>query len=664
MHEEMNNLDSFFHKQLIRRHLLGLYMLIIVSLCIVTYFSWMLGILFILITIIVFYDHRKKENALRKRQIQFLTNISYQVENAGKDVFLQMPIGIIIYNEDFEIEWANSYIYELNDSESLLGKSLSHFSDDFMPYINSDEVEMSVNINASDFKVSVNRENRTLYLLNQTEEVKLERQIHNEQIVVANIYLDNYEEVLGNLADNIRGKINASVNEKLNKWAAKNELLLKRVAQDRYLAIFTKQILERLETNKFNILDELRELHVDEIKRNPITLSIGIGVGSRNIPELAKFAQSALDVALGRGGDQVAIREKEEQVRFYGGKTNPKEKRTRVRARVVSHALRELVKESENVIIMGHKAPDMDSLGAAIGVLNIAQSNEVDGYIIFDEADVTTGVSRVMDMIKKDESSWCHFITPAEAEALYHPNSLIVVVDTHQPSFVSNEKLLMNAQYKVVIDHHRRGVEFIDDPTLVYMEPYASSTSELVTELIEYQPNRKKLSTLEATVLLAGIIVDTKSFALRTGARTFDAASYLRLKGADPVLVQQLLKDDLDTYIARNKLIERCSMYHDELAIAVADDETTYSHITLAQTADTLLTINEVTASFVIGRVDEETIFISARSLGNVNVQLLMEQLNGGGHLTNAATQIESVSTKEAEEKLREVIDEYYEEDE
>src|SRR5690625_733923 len=266
----------------------------------------------------------------------------------------------------------------------------------------------------------------------------------------------------------------------------------------------------------------------------------------------------------------------------------------------------------------------------------------------------------MMDKIKQEECLWKHFIGPEEAEAIYTSRSLIVVVDTHRPSLVTNEKLLRNAEYKVVIDHHRRGEEFIHNPTLVYMEPYASSTSELVTELIEYQPNKRKLSTIEATSLLAGIIVDTKSFALRTGSRTFDAASYLRSQGADPVLIQKFLKEDLNTLIKRNKLIERAFIYRDSLAIVKADDDI-YNQIIIAQTADTLLTIDNVNASFVIAYKNENTISISARSLGDINVQLIMEEMNGGGHLTNAATQLEDMNVDEVEERLKEKIELYFE---
>lgn len=366
----------------------------------------------------------------------------------------------------------------------------------------------------------------------------------------------------------MKSQLNSRITAVLNTWAVDYNFYLKRTSQDRFMAVLTRETLNTLENSRFEILGEVKKITIEESQRNPITLSMGIGIGNVSIPDLAEHAQSSLDLALGRGGDQVAIRDEDGKVRFYGGTTNPMEKRTRVRARVISHALKELVKESDNVIIMGHKSPDMDSLGAAIGVLNIAKSNEVEGYIILDENDVLTGIARVIEKVKEEEGLWKHFIGPEEAEAIFTSRSLIVVVDTHRPSLVAHETLIHKAEHKVVIDHHRRGEDFVTDPTLVYMEPYASSTSELVTELIEYQPNKRKLSTVEATALLAGIIVDTKSFALRTGSRTFDAASYLRAKGADPVLIQDFLKEDLTTLVQRNKLIDAAYIHEGNIAIS------------------------------------------------------------------------------------------------
>ncbi len=373
------------------------------------------------------------------------------------------------------------------------------------------------------------------------------------------------------------------------------------------------------------------------------------------------MAQSSLDLALGRGGDQAAIKKVNGKVKFFGGKTNPVEKRTRVRARVISHALKELVTASDKVIIMGHKNPDMDAIGASIGILKVAEMNEREGFIVLDSNQVEASVSRLMQEIRQKETMYSRMISPDLALEIATDRTLLVIVDTHKPSLVIEEKLLAKIDNVVVIDHHRRGEEFIENPLLVYMEPYASSTAELVTELLEYQPMRGKIDMLEATALLAGIIVDTKSFTLRTGFRTFEAASYLRAQGADTILVQKFLKEDVQTFIKRSKLIESVYFYQDGIAIAKGSEDSLYDQVVIAQAADTLLTMNGVIASFVISKRAENAVGISARSLGDINVQVIMELLNGGGHLTNAATQLVDITVAEAEQLLQHAINEYLE---
>jgi c-di-AMP phosphodiesterase-like protein len=368
-----------------------------------------------------------------------------------------------------------------------------------------------------------------------------------------------------------------------------------------------------------------------------------------------------LDLALGRGGDQVAIKHPNGKVKFFGGKTNPVEKRTRVRARVISHALKDLITASDKVIIMGHKNPDMDSIGSSIGIYKVAQMNQKDAYIVLNLQEMDGAVHRLMEEIRHQEQLFSRFIGPEEALEIATEKTLLVIVDTHKPALVIEERLLNRIDNVVVIDHHRRGEEFIENPVLVYMEPYASSTAELVTEFLEYQPKRGKIEMIEATALLAGIVVDTKSFTLRTGARTFDAASYLRGQGADTILVQKFLKESINTYIKRAKLIESVAFYRDGIAIAKGDENELHDQVLLAQAADTLLTMDGVAASFVIAKRNEGLIGISARSLGNVNVQLIMEKLQGGGHLTNAATQLTGISVTEAVRQLKLAIEDYFE---
>ena len=317
--------------------------------------------------------------------------------------------------------------------------------------------------------------------------------------------------------------------------------------------------------------------------------------------------------------------------------------------------------ESDKVIIMGHKNPDMDAIGAAIGIHKVAQMNQKEAYIVINFQEIDTAVRRLMEEIKRQESLFTKFITPDQALEIATGDTLLVVVDTHKPSLVIEEHLLNKIEDVVVIDHHRRGEEFIENPLLVYMEPYASSTAELVTELLEYQPKSVKIEMLEATALLAGIIVDTKSFTLRTGARTFDAASYLRGQGADTVLVQKFLKEDIENYVKRAKIIENVQFYKEGIAIAIAKEEEAVDGVLIAQTADTLLTMDGIIASFVIAPRGETMIGISARSLGEINVQIIMESLHGGGHLTNAATQLSNMPMEEVEARLKLAIDEYFE---
>ncbi|WP_047980145.1 DHH family phosphoesterase [Ornithinibacillus contaminans] len=641
------------------KHLWLIYAIAVILLGFIWYYEWILGIIMTVLLGLAFYYTNQVEQKITDETEQYISTLSYRVKKVGEEALLEMPIGIILFSENYTVEWTNQYMNQFAEEDTIVGESLNAISEELIPMIKENNEDFRIELEDYQFQTIIRKEERLIYLFDRTEQAELETVYKNEQTVLFIIFLDNYDEITQNMDDAIRSQLNSEVTSFLNQWSHESGLYLKRTSQDRFLAVGTRKILDHLELTKFDILDEMHELNSElDI---PITLSIGVGVGNSTLPELGELAQSSLDLALGRGGDQVAIKDDSGKVRFYGGKSNPMEKRTRVRARVISHALKDLVKASDRVIIMGHQAPDMDSIGSAIGILNIAQTNGVDGYIVFDPDDISIGVNRLVEAIKTESSIWQHFIDPEMAEDLVTSRSLIVVIDTHKPSMVVSKRLLNKTDYKVVIDHHRRAEEFIENPTLVYMEPYASSTAELVTELLEYQPKGQKLKMLEATALLAGIIVDTKSFTLRTGSRTFDAASYLRAKGADTVLVQQFLKEDLDLYIKRGKLIERTQIYRNNIAIAKAEPGDICGPVLIAQTADTLLTMTGITASFVIAERNDGKIGISARSLGEINVQIIMEKMDGGGHLTNAATQIEDTTLDDAELLLKDILDEYYE---
>ncbi|HEX6922589.1 MAG TPA: DHH family phosphoesterase [Bacillales bacterium] len=623
------------------------------------FYQWVIGVIGLVVLAVLFYIALRAQHAFQKELKDYIQTLSHRVKKVGDEALMEMPIGILLYNEQYEIDWMNRYIGTLIGDESFLGNSLNHISEELIPCIKGQVEQEIITINKRKFRVYFKKEERLLYIFDVTELAKIKALHHEEETVLGIIYMDNYEELTQNMDDQVRSHINSQVTSILKQWATDNGIFLKRVDSERFFAVLNRRTLEELEKTKFSVLDKVRESTGKE--NVPLTLSIGIGSGLATLPELGQMAQSGLDLALGRGGDQVAIKQPDGKVTFHGGKTNPIEKRTRVRARVISHALRELVLASDRVLVMGHKNPDMDAIGSGIGILKMAEANEKEAHIVLDRQNQGSGIERLIQEVRKDEALWSKFITPDEAMEMASGNTLLVVVDTHRPTMTVEKRLINKIDQVVVIDHHRRGEEFIDDPVLVYMEPYASSTAELVTELLEYQPNRLRMNVLEATSLLAGITVDTKSFTLRTGSRTFDAASYLRGRGADTILVQKLLRDDLEKYIQRARLIENAEIYAEGFAIAKGDEDATYDQVLIAQAADTLLSMSGVTASFVISRRDDGKTGISARSLGDVNVQMMMESLGGGGHLTNAASQLENVGIDAATERLKEIIDETFE---
>ncbi len=652
-------MSAFFRQRRLRYPLIALLLLGAAAVVLITLWSeWAAGF-FTLLFGLAFTAAWVTEKRVYEETEKHIETLSYRMKKVGEEALLEMPIGILLVNENFDIEWANPYMTSTLAYDTLIGESLYSLSDEFHTLVKSDDIkEMTVTLGDRKYRVYYRVDDRLFYLFDITEQVEIEMLYYADRTVIGILFIDNYDELSQGMDDQTRSNLNSLVTSLVNEWGANHGIYVKRISSDRFLAVFNESILKELEQSKFAILDDLRE--VTSKDNIALTLSIGVGAGSASLVELGSMAQSGLDLVLGRGGDQVAIKHPSGKVKFYGGKTNPVEKRTRVRARVISHALRDLIQESDQVFIMGHKMPDMDAIGAAVGVAKMAAMNKVKGRIILDFDEYDRSVMRLMEEIEKDEELFEQFISPEEALADMTDNSLLVVVDTHKPSMVIDERLLQRMERVVLIDHHRRGEEFITNTMLVYMEPYASSTAELVTELLEYQPKHEKLSMLEATAMLAGIIVDTKSFTLRTGSRTFEAASYLRSNGADTVLVQRLLKEDLETYMERAKIVETVEFVADGIAIARGEADKIYSPVLIAQTADILLTMKDVNASFVVAERTEGGVGISARSLGEVNVQIVMENMGGGGHLTNAATQMPDATIDEAIKQLKQVITEQF----
>ncbi len=634
------------------------YLLIVGLLLVVAVREPIISAIGAVVTALLFGLHLFEERRARRAWETYVAGISMQVEETGQDALTNMPIGILLYDEETLVTWFNDPMRDIFDDVAM-GQTLNELDPLFIEMVATNEDQATLEIGDAVYRVFSNHENRTFYLFDMTEEAQVEQQLVDNQTVIGVIYLDNYDEMTQGIEDQLRSELNSRVTQLLNHWAAEHGTYIKRTASDRYFIVTTEENLRILERSKFTILDTVRE---ETSQRGvQLTLSIGIGCGSDPIPALGQMAQSSLDLALGRGGDQVVIK-RDGKVRFYGGKTNPTEKRTRVRARVIANSLRDLMQESSRVLIMGHKNPDMDALGSAIGILKLAEMNDKEAHIVLPPEEIGRGIRRMMDEIAEVPQLETRFVNAFQADQLIDDQTLLVVVDTHKPSLVVVPALLDRFEHMVVIDHHRRGEDFIEDAVLVYLEPYASSTSELVTELIEYQPTNQKLAMLEATALLAGIIVDTKGFALRTGSRTFDAASYLRSQGADTVLVQEFLSQDLETYVEQSHILERSEVYTEGMAIATAEPGVIHDQVLIAQAADQLLSLRGIRAAFVIAELQDGRTAISARSLGDVNVQLIMETLGGGGHLTNAATQMsESVVT--VADALRKAIDQYLEDE-
>lgn len=584
----------------------------------------------------------------------YVDDLSGHISAGSNRAIKRLPIGMVVLDTDDHIEWINQFMSDHLES-NVISEPINEVFPNILKQLEKIQ-EVEIENNNYHYHVRYSEDDHCLYFFDITDEVHTNKLYEDSKPIIATLFLDNYDEITQNMNDTQRSEINSMVTRVISRWASEYNIYFKRYSSDQFVAYLNQKILAEIEKSNFEILSQLREKSVGY--RAQLTLSIGVGEGTENLIDLGELSQSGLDLALGRGGDQVAIKSMNGNVRFYGGKTDPMEKRTRVRARVISHALKDILTEGDKVIIMGHKRPDLDAIGAAIGVSRFALMNNLEAYVVLNEEDIDPTLRRVMNEIDKKPELKERFVTSDEAWDMMTSKTTVVIVDTHKPEMVLDENILNKANRKVVIDHHRRGESFISNPLLIYMEPYASSTAELVTELLEYQPTEQRLTRLESTVMYAGIIVDTRNFTLRTGSRTFDAASYLRAHGADTILTQHFLKDDVDTYINRSELIQTVVVQDNGIAIAHGSDDKIYHPVTVAQAADELLSLEGIEASYVVAKREDNLIGISARSLGSINVQLTMEALGGGGHLTNAATQIKDVTIDEAIEQLQQAITE------
>lgn len=516
---------------------------------------------------------------------------------------------------------------------------------------NREEQQVIINQKGYNIFVRKNEQNYDLFF----SEIKM---LDKYKTTVGLLVIDNYDEVLDSLEEFRHPLILAIVDRKIKKMARDLGGVVKNFEKDKYILILSQESLEELKESKFDILDSIRE--IDMGNTIPVTLSIGIGKNGENLEENMEFARVSLDLALSRGGDQVIIKDGE-NYQFFGGHTKEGNRNSRVRARVKAYALTELIEDASNVIIMGHRYTDLDCMGAGIGVYSIVSALDKNCKIVLN--DVTSSVSYLYDRVIKDEKYKDVFISSEEALKLVNRKTLLIIVDVYKQGLCECPELVDKVKKIVVFDHHRKGTDYIENAVLTYHEPYASSTCELITEMLMYINKNIPIKQVEADSILAGIIVDTKNFAFKTGIKTFEAAAFLKKKGADTIRVKKLFKNSIDCYNARANVVSNMKLYRENMAISILEDEIDNPLLVVAQACDELLNIDNINASFVLCKINNN-ISISARSFGEVNVQIIMEKLGGGGHQSISATQIKDVTIEEAVNMLKGAIDEYFKEEE
>ncbi len=478
---------------------------------------------------------------------------------------------------------------------------------------------------------------------------ELKDRYNDEKPCIAKIQLDNYDQLIDSTGQVPRLALSSEIDQVIRKWAGRISASISRVKNSNYVVWFEQQYLDKIIASKFDLLDDVRNLETGT--DFPASLSIGVGIGGRTMAQTEEYADTALDLALGRGGDQAVIK-RNIKIEYFGGKLQTVEKSNKGKSRIVGHALKQLIEQSRKIFIMGHYNPDMDSFGSALGVNRLCTLSDREAYIVIDE--YNESLQAIFKQAK--ESDEYNFISSEKAIALAEEDSLVIVVDTHRPSMVQCPKLLEICERKVVIDHHRKVEEFIENPVLAYMESYASSASELVAEILQFMISKKSLVKLEAEALLAGITVDTNGFAIKTGVRTFEASAWLRRQGADPTEVKRFFQEDFSNVKLKAESIAETRIAENGIAISACRKIRSDAQLLCAQIADQLLTIKNIKASFVVGRNTENKTVISARSLGDVNVQVIMEKFGGGGHLTTAAAQVDE-GISETIKKIMEIME-------
>lgn len=595
-------------------------------------------------------------------------NIEETIDSLTKQAVFKMPFPMAIINQDGEINWYNSKFIKMleidGEPEDNILDAISSINlneilsagDEPLKILYRDNY-YQVYVNKVKSKDSKDREMLLLYWINRTDLKEAKDTIDKEKIATILLYIDNLDEVKSSVEDSARATITGNVETEIINYFNAYEATVRKYDDDRYLIIANNENLQKIIQKKFDILDRVRDLKVQSII--PLTLSISATTDGETPLKQYEIARNTMDIALGRGGDQAVLR-RGHNYEYFGGKSKAVEKTTKVKARVVGGALRSLIDDASNVVIMPHKNADMDAIGSAIGVVKLVRMRGKTAYIALNS--VNMSIRNIMARIKEEESLNGVVRTEAELSSLIDDKTLLIVVDHHKKSISEAPDLVDQIRDRVVIDHHRRSGEFIESTELVFLEPYASSTAELVTELFTYMTDNVVLSKFEAEALLAGITVDTKNFTVQTGVRTFEAASMLRRFGADPEVVKKYFKEDYMVIKNRADIVRQSEIFMDDTIIGILEDKVDNSILIAAQAADEMLSINGMKASFVAVKISNNETHVSARSLGEISVQLIMEKLGGGGHLNQAATRID-LSVDLAVEELKRKIKEYKDEE-
>ena len=593
---------------------------------------------------------------LRKKNAEFLQEkkqLTYRIEQVGHYVFDQMPLGIMLYSETDKVVWSNQYAKEVfqKDIDHL---DLVAVSDVLFGMVHSAKRNFEFSHQDCVYLVDHKKNERVLYFDDITSYAKLMNKYEEEKSALGLIVLDNYDEVVKSLDEQAQNDYRRTIVDRLASWASEFGIMFRTLRDGRYLILMNHKILTELTTSRFTILDDVRTSGKDNVV---LTVSMGIAAGYQSYVASINRASSLVDLALSRGGDQVVIKKKGiDDFLFYGGKTNPVSTQNRVRARVNAGAYERLILDSDNVIIMGHRFPDADAIGASIGLLKIATTFEKEAFIVLNKSELDKANEVFISEVLKEDLLAPYFISSVKAVELMTKNSLLVIADTQSSNLVIDNKLLRLTNKIAIFDHHRRSADFIE-ATLSYTDPSVSSTAELVVDMFDYFTKRITLTAAEASIMLSGMMLDTRRFMYNTSKKTYDAAGILKQKGADEKYVARLLKAPIDHYYSRAHLTHRARVFNSIYLISSASESFTFDRTEIAATADDLLNVQGIKATFVLGLTGKNDVSISARSVGDVNVQLIMEALGGGGHLTSAAARIVG-SVEEATQTLEAVLNE------